>query len=462
MTLRWIAVMTVALLFFSGCDETSSTPASTEDSNTGQDLGVDEGDPDTAVEATTYYGHTKPIFDAKCTGCHQEGGAGPFPLTTYEEVVEQAELARTKVVKREMPPWLAADDCADYQLDWSLSHEEIALIDAWYKEGTQRGEPAEEAAPLEKVERLMTRVDHRLSSPQPYTPQLAPDDYRCFVMDWPETAAVSFITGFGVEPDQKDMVHHVIAYLAPPSRLDEVAALEAEDELPGYTCFGGTRLAGAQGAPGRDSVRMLGGWAPGGQGSDMPPNTGIPVEAGSKIIIQVHYNVLDANPASDQTAVLFKVDPFVNKFASIIPWANPSWPGGSSMPIPAGEGDVMHRYGADPTGFSGAAEPFIIYTASLHMHLLGTSGKLWIEREDGSEECLLDVPAWDFSWQFPYPFDEPKTIYPGDKLWIECHWDNSAQNQPWVGGERLEPREANWGEGTTDEMCVGFFYATQL
>ena len=40
-------------------------------------------------------------------------------------------------------------------------------------------------------------------------------------------------------------------------------------------------------------------------------------------------------------------------------------------------------------------------------------------------------------------------------LRLECHWDNTAENQPLVGGERLPPEDVFWGEGTRDEMCLG-------
>ncbi|HYI00811.1 hypothetical protein [Hyalangium sp.] len=34
---------------------------------------------------------------------------------------------------------------------------------------------------------------------------------------------------------------------------------------------------------------------------------------------------------------------------------------------------------------------------------------------------------------------------------VECHWDNS---QPGA-------KDVSWGEGTSDEMCLGTFYMTQ-
>jgi hypothetical protein len=35
-----------------------------------------------------------------------------------------------------------------------------------------------------------------------------------------------------------------------------------------------------------------------------------------------------------------------------------------------------------------------------------------------------------------------------------CSWDNSAQAQPFVGNQRRETKDVNWGERTEDEMCV--------
>jgi len=50
----------------------------------------------------------------------------------------------------------------------------------------------------------------------------------------------------------------------------------------------------------------------------------------------------------------------------------------------------------------------------------------------------------------------------GDQIYLECHWDNSAENQALVEGQPLPPRDVTWGEGTTDEMCLSGFYFTRL
>jgi hypothetical protein len=51
-------------------------------------------------------------------------------------------------------------------------------------------------------------------------------------------------------------------------------------------------------------------------------------------------------------------------------------------------------------------------------------------------------------------------VNPGDRLYIECEWDNSPANQPVFDGELRAPQDVTWGEGTYDEMCASSIYIT--
>ena len=51
-------------------------------------------------------------------------------------------------------------------------------------------------------------------------------------------------------------------------------------------------------------------------------------------------------------------------------------------------------------------------------------------------------------------------VYPGDSLRLSCTWDNSEANQPVIDGQVAAPHDVQWGEGTTDEMCLGVLYLT--
>jgi len=356
------------------------------------------------------------------------------------------------VVDKVMPPWPADPACGEYMGDRSLTDDQINTIAQWVDDGAQKGDPKDEGPALDQgpvVE--LSRVDSTLSMPAEYTPQQQPDDYRCFVLDWPQTET-TYVTGFRANPGNPKVVHHVIAFLAAPGNdANKAMQLDAAEPGEGYTCFGGSGVGQSP---------WIGAWAPGNRGEDFPKDTGIKIEPGSKIVLQVHYNTLTAGAEPDKTTIDFKIDKTVAKEAKIQPWANPQWLFGDTMKIPANQADVMHSWEFDPTQFVTGGQPFTIYSASLHMHTLGTRAKFTIKRADG-EECMLGIPRWDFHWQGSYRFMEPKRFNPGDKLYLECHWDNTPPNQPIVDGKPQVPKDVYWGEGTTDEMCLGGFYYTK-
>lgn len=409
--------------------------------------GDDGGDgPPTEV---TYYQDLKPVIDAKCVGCHNPDGIAPFSLTTFDEVSEVAGVALLNVEQKKMPPWPPNPDCNDYLGDRSMSDEQIALFRAWVDGGTKPGDAADPAPPLELEQVALSRVDLSLQMPVAYTPVATadnPDDYRCFVIPWTE-AESTYVTGFRAVPGNPKVVHHVIAFYASPSQVAEYQALDAAAEGPGYQCFGGS---------GGSSRAWLGAWAPGTLGSDMPAGTGLQVEPGSAVILQVHYNVMTAGAEPDLTKIELKLDATVAKQARIQPWANPNWIGSQLMHIPANQADVMHAFEFDATAVTGGA--FDVYSAGLHMHTLGTRATASIVRAGGASECLLQIDDWNFHWQGNYGLRQPVRFNPGDKLRVECHFDNSPTNQPLVGGQPRVPADVYWGEGTGDEMCLGIFY----
>lgn len=416
-----------------------------------------------AKSTPTYEKDVKPIMEARCVGCHAKGGIAPFELTTFEQVSAMKDAVRLAVESRRMPPYLAGEGCTDYADDQRLSAEQIAAIGSWAEAGAPRGTPTGSATTTEAKQESLPRVDLSLAMPVTYTPHASPDDYRCFVLDWPHQTD-TYVTGFHVKPGNARVVHHVIAFLIQPDKTQAVVDLDANEAGPGYTCFGGPGGSNA-------SLGWLGSWAPGSKASMYPDGTGLLVKPGSKVVLQVHYNTAAApdGQRDDQTSVELALADSVQKRAWIMPWANPDWVRRAQMPIPAGAKDVSHSWALDPTQFLGAitqqqlpsGQGFRVYAAGFHQHLLGSSGRLEINRADGTKECLLDVPRWDFHWQRNYRFAKTKLFKPGDTLGITCHWDNSPDNQPVVGGVTQAPRDANWGEGTADEMCLGIFYISE-
>ena len=438
----------------------SLAACTTEDADAPAAADVATATPDSTAAVTTaltYYKDVKPIVDVACTRCHSTGNIMErTPLTSFDEVAPLRALIKEKVTKRLMPPWLATTGCAEYKFDVSLSESEIATLSEWADGGGPAGDPSTEPKAVALEVPSLSRVDVTLAMKLPYTPQIEPDDYRCFLMDWPSDHDV-YITGFGAKPGNVAVVHHVIAYQVPPDKAAAFQAFDDAEDGPGYTCFGGPQGKGGDAVGG--NARWLGAWAPGAMGSDFTAGTGIKMKKGSKVALQVHYNTL-GGVSPDQTSVVFKVDDAVEHEAVLLPFADIQWVTSGTMDIPAGDPDATHGFASDvASAWMGGAE-FTIHTASLHMHVLGTRANLYIERADGTKDCLLDIPRWDFHWQRSYVLQEPRKFKVGDKLGIECHWDNSQANQPMVDGKQRTAQDVNWGEGTTDEMCLGVFYLT--
>lgn len=407
----------------------------------------------------TFYEDVKPIVDGRCVNCHYPEGIGQIDFSNPETIQEWGPVIDHVVGNRTMPPWSAEGAFVN---DWSLSESQIATIQDWVALGMPMGDSAAETKSLPVVATQLSRVDHTLTMTESFTPSVeSGDEYRCFVLDW-DAETSTYITGFNALPGNAQMVHHIAAFLVRPDGLmgdsifESMAEWENDDNEVGYSCFGGPTLTGSSS---QVPIEQIAQWVPGNQGMDFPEGTGIPIDPGSKIILQLHYNVDPMqSDRSDQTSLQFALSDTVDSTAAYAPWLNGLWPV-SGMPIPAGATGVKHTVEGDPRGFFNVLNPnldlesgFVIHGMMMHMHRLGRSGQLILNKSNGEQVQLLNIPQWDFDWQFTYLLNTPVVFEDGDTLTLECVFDNNA----------TDAVDVDWGEGTNDEMCVGNLYISIL
>lgn len=426
-----------------------SDPGPSDDAGSAVDAGLGS-DP-----LFTWHRDVAPLFQQRCQSCHQPGAIGPFELGTLAQVRDLAPMVESAITSRRMPPWKAGPNCNEYQGDISLSDDQIGMVQWWIADGMPEGDPEDAVVPEPQRLQALARHDLILEPDEPFLAQRRPDDYRCFVLDWPETQR-RYITGFEALPGDPRLVHHVIAFRISAENRQEILRRDERDPGLGYTCFG------SPGVIEEDGTWWLGSWAPGfilagSVGAELPEGIGLPMEPGDTVVIQVHYNTTVLEPQPDLTRVAFMLEDEVDRPARWLPFADPDWIWGAEMPIPEGDPDVRHSFQIDPTLYPpvSGGRPFLIHDVGLHMHLLGRQIRLDVLKGSGGQECLMDVPDWDFNWQPAARLAQPYRFEPGDQLKLQCQWDNTAANQPVLDGERLTPRPQNWGDGTTDEMCLG-------
>jgi len=326
----------------------------------------------------------------------------------------------------------------------------------------------------------------RLTMPATYTPS-APygtgtDDYRCFLLD-PHLTEDAYLTGTFVQPDNADVVHHVILFQVPPADVTRAQALDADTPGEGWTCFGDSGLTRG---PALDNAPWLGAWAPGGREAVQPRGFGVLLKAGTQIVMQVHYNLL-AGTGPDASSTLLRLAPADRAMTSVetmllpAPVELPCRPDHADGPLcdrDAAVADVAARFGADgatanllhllcgqeivPGNTQSCTrtitQPTTIRAVAGHMHLLGRAITIKVNPGTPRERTVLDIPLWNFDDQGARPI-KPVHLHMFDKVEVTCrHVQWLRDLLPAFAGQ--PDKYVVWGDGTTDEMCLGILQVT--
>ncbi len=337
--------------------------------------------------------------------------------------------------------------------------------------------------PLRTGERRVT-----LTMPEAYLPE-APygegtDDYRCFLLD-PRLERDAYLTGTQVLPGNSDVVHHVILFRVPADQVAEAEQVDRDDDGPGWTCFGGS---GVGGSTDLGDAQWLGAWAPGGRESVLRPGLGTPMDAGSRVVMQVHYNLLaGSEPDTSATQLrLARPRPGIEPLGTVLlpaPVELPCRPGHDASDLcdrDTALADVQARFGwqagntADALTFlcpgeerpgqvqsctRSVGEEVTVHGVAGHMHLLGRSIRIEVNPGTPEARTLLDIPVWDFDDQAARAI-RPVRLDPLDRVRVSCrHVQWLRDRLPVFEGQ--EERYVVWGEGTTDEMCLGMLQVTR-
>jgi hypothetical protein len=326
-----------------------------------------------------------------------------------------------------------------------------------------------------------------IAMPGSYTPS-APygtgtDDYRCFLLD-PGLDQDAWLTGTHVLPGDPDVVHHVILFQVPPSQVAAAEAKDAAEEDEGWTCFGGTGLDRFQDV---DRSSWIGAWAPGGRESVVKPGFGVRLRKGSRVVMQVHYNLL-AGQQPDTSAAQLRLAPAKRDYQALstmllpapveLP-CRPQHADGELCDRAAALADVRERFGAEgntadllyflcggkpragevQSCVRTLAEPMTIHGVAGHMHLLGRSLEIEVNPGTPQARTILDIPVWDFDDQGSRPI-EPLNLEAFEQVKVTCrHVQWLRDRLPSFEGQ--PDRYVVWGEGTTDEMCLGLLQVTR-
>lgn len=370
--------------------------------------------------AATWHNRISRIVQRACQDCHRKGGLGPFALETYAEAVAHKAMIRRVVEGGTMPPWFAAPTpgggASPWANDSSLSAAEKKELLAWLAGGLPEGVEADAPLPRkfpegwrigkpEAVFELPRAVDIKAEGTMPYVNLEVDTGF----------AEERWVSAIEIVPTAPEVVHHVLVFALPPKGQPRRRSLDE-----GIAYF-------AVYVPGQSHVIY-----PEGYGRSLPP--------GARLKFQMHYTP-NGKAAKDRTKIGFvfsktppkhavKTAPIVNPFFTIPPGAE-NHEVKAAIPVPRSV-EVLSYFP--------------------HMHLRGKSIRYEAVLPGDKREVLLNIPRYDFNWQYSYAYAERRTLPAGTRLEVTGWFDNSKNNPA-----NPDPTQTvRWGEQTHEEMLIGF------
>jgi peroxiredoxin len=372
--------------------------------------------PDAA--SVSYAKDVAPILEHKCVHCHSPGNIGSWSMSSHQKVKGMASMIEEVLLARRMPPWDADPAIGKFSNDASLSVAEAQTLLRWVHQGAPRGEGEDplttaEFKPIPDWPLGPPDLVLRLPSAE-NIPATGVLDYR-HIQVFAGNTNEAWVGGIWVKPDNKKVVHHIIARLKEGGRKDNLGQGE-----------------------------MFAGWAPGATQGRFPQGSGKFLPANAKFDFEMHYTP-NGTPQTDQSEIglyLLKEKP-ARRFESV-PVVNTTFEIQPNDPA------------AQAQGMYGFKEGATLHSVTPHMHLRGRSMKFDALYPDGRRETICSVPRYNFNWQQTYVLAKPKKIPAGSWAVLSGTWDNSPFNPANPNPKKI----VHWGDQSFDEMFLGWYNVT--
>lgn len=446
-----IVLAAIIAMAFSGCGDSAEQEQTRSE--------TDESQIEIALPDSVYFwSDVAPILYQNCTPCHHNNGAGPFELISYNDVKKRTKTIRLAVAEGYMPPWPADPDYRHFKDEKVLSAAEKGTILKWISQG------APEGAIPDDLPQPKTVTDEDLGEPDmvipfPDTVFIAGDNIDQFklVKIGFELPFDTLLRAIQFNPGNRQLVHHVNGHMVNyafhqkenPKEGEWIFNAEKVNSLEAYRKM---KLANDNGTYPPLRVSAFN-YLPGVEPMSYPEGIGTVYikRKGAFILNTLHYG-----PTPIDTFDLSEIHLY---FAE-----NPP------------ERD-LHELQMGTQGVTPITPEFVIYADSVcyfetryrvpkdmsvltinpHMHLLGRQIKAFAVSENGNDTIpLIDIPKWDFRWQYFYTFEKMLKIPKGYEIVVEAKFDNTLNNpfNPFSPPRTI--RKAGENMKTTDEMFQFF------
>jgi hypothetical protein len=378
------------------------------------------------AQKSTFYKDVAPIIYNKCASCHRAGEAGPFSLTSYEDVVKRASFIKKVVSSGYMPPWKADGHytAVPFQGNRSLTILEKKTIIDWIDDKMPIGSPNNLTASIltkyQQGTNYKRKPDAVLSMPKTF--QIQGDNKERFIVfkipyqfdQLQNVEAIEFVS------KNRKVIHH--ANFA----IYDVTNNIPLDKSPDYinTTVGETDANFSAYEIYKSNMIYYGGWIPGTNYESYPKNIGWVMPKRGVILLTIHYAPTGKDEEDLSSINFFFTKSPIERVIDVINLGSGGIAEEEITPyfmIPADSIRTFKLKIINP-------EKQSILGVWPHMHLLGKNFKAYAITPEKDTLKLISIPKWDFNWQELYKYQKPLIIPKGSYLVIEGTYDNSKDN----------------------------------
>ena len=379
-----------------------------------------------ALTTPTFTHDVAPIVFRSCAPCHHTGGAGPFPLLTYQDVKRHARQIADVTRSRFMPPWLPEAGYGDFEDERRLTTREIQTIQDWVAHGAPKGASAQlPVAPSFAEGWQLGKPDLIVAASRPFVvPASGPDLFWNFVLT-PKIDTRRYVRAIEIRVGNPRLLHH--ANLV----IDRTGALSTRSDG-----FPGMELALERSVFDLDGHFLF--WKPGSIPYSEPDGFSWALNPGNNLVLNAHIQPSGKEEMLQPSVGLY----FTNKPPAHFPLLIQLEHDGV-LDIPPGRRDFVI---SDDFRLPLAVDVLAVYP---HAHYLGKLLEAYATLPDGSRKWLIRIPDWNLNWQAIYRYRKPLFLPKGSVISMRYHYDNSAANPR---NPNRPPKRVRAGNDATDEM----------
>ncbi|XP_062515118.1 DBH-like monooxygenase protein 1 homolog [Corticium candelabrum] len=293
-------------------------------------------------------------------------------------------------------------------------------------------------APLEADHKTFDILNHKVSVPA------KPTTYWCTPVKLPQLQNEAHIIRFApvVQAGHEELVHHILIYTCHDS-VAPYLNVSWDCDNPPASIPGDVR--GCRG------TAQIAAWAVGGAGATFPPQVGLPMsgQTGAQyVMMETHYNNEGSHADYvDSSGIRIFYTPTKRQYdGAVLEFGHTVNPG-YLLFLPPGRDNIITET-LCPSACTQAGFPsggVNVFGTMLHSHTVGRG--IWIKHSrNGVQLPNIDSNYnYDFNFQDIVLLQNEVKILPGDDVQVFCDYDTTGR-----------PKVTFGGEGTLDEMCLGF------